>query len=126
MQNTVESNYKCDICGREGQRKIYYCDEHLLLCPSCSEQLHTCRGCIHREKCGVELNPYNIPLYISQTINNENMTMVRQTFNPKLFEVYCKECQCRDIIAGVCMRQHCGFCTKWELHPQYQKKMEIE
>ena len=124
MQNTVEGNYKCDICGREGQRKIYYSNEYLLLCPSCSEQLHTCRGCAHREKCRVELNPQNIQLYIVETITQGGVTLQRQKLNPQLVEVYCKECRCRDIIAGVCMRQCCGYCTKWELHPQYQKKQE--
>ena len=122
MQNTVKNNYKCDICGREGQRKIYHSNEYLLLCPSCSEQLHTCRGCAHRENCLLELNPLGLEKVMLKTIRQGQQVISIQVPNPQLFDSYCKQCRCNDTISNSCMRQYCGYCTKWELHPDYTKE----
>ena len=122
MQNTVENNYKCDICKRDTHRIVYSLEDKLALCQNCADQLHTCRGCANRAKCDWETNPLGIQPYIVQTVSQGGVTMQRQVPNPKLNEVYCKECKCNDIISGYCMRQACGYCTKWELHEDYRKE----
>ena len=122
MQNTVENNYICDICKRGTTKIIYEVGCNLVLCPSCSSQLYTCRGCAHRAECNLELNPQNIQPYINKIITQNGMVITQQIPNPELKQIYCKECRCIDKISGECMREYCQFCTKWELHSEYKKE----
>ena len=119
MQNT--SDYKCDICGRIAEKQIYHTEEQLLLCPSCSSQLHTCRGCAVRADCQLELNPYGLQPFIIKTVTQGNMVMQQQVINPEMIKTYCTECNCHMDCDNeiICMRAACGMCCNWELHKDY-------
>ena len=116
--NTVKNNEKiCDICKRNFEGPRHYI-EGLILCPSCAVQLHTCRGCEHRENCEAERNPKGYPTKIVKTLNHDNQTFSVAVPNPQLRE-YCEECLCA--IGRECVRILIGYCTNWELHHEYRR-----
>lgn len=120
MHNTLD--YKCDICGAAAITALHL-EENLMLCISCSSQLHTCRGCAKRANCALEKNEFNLPLYIIQTQQTQRGTVQIQVPNPELVSTYCSKCICghSNGAAAMCMRQLCGTCNNWELHDEYKK-----
>lgn len=113
---------KCDICKLDYEEKgmEFLIPEGLFLCPSCAIQLRTCRGCAHREKCGIQSNKQNIPPYETKVIRQGNRVVEMRVPNSKLKEVYCSECVCNT--DGYCGRQTTEVCNNWELHSDYKRK----
>ena len=126
MDYTLDSKQKCDICGTVNSIKFYHEAEDLWLCPSCSQQIYSCRGCSHREKCDVELNPLGFEPVVQKTVRRGQQVISMQIPNPQLYEHYCHKCLCSITNENdtYCARGCCGRCDNWELHPEYKKKEE--
>ena len=112
---------KCNICKRGVNLKdlFYFVEEELFLCPSCTEQLHTCRGCEYRNNCELESNPLNLQIYITTQEKKGNMVFQRQEINSQAIEAYCNKCKCQT--NGECCRNSLGYCNNWNLHNDYKK-----
>lgn len=115
---------KCCNCGRPiGAASIisHGHPEHVL-CEQCGQYLYRCETCAH-ESCGVNAALHGaecpFPPVVQVTTQEGFMVTTQPRINPRLVDVYCEDCMCRE--DRRCVRWNDYTCDKYELGVKYNE-----
>jgi hypothetical protein len=83
-----------------GERAVWYNDKPY--CPRCASLFGTCGMCKHRTHCTFQEDPTPIPKKIIVQYREGDMTVMKETYNPKRIKALCieGECKCVNKING--------------------------
>jgi len=115
----LKTKYTCSLCGRQTDvtgSVIPTEYQGYILCIACGQMLYTCGTCKHNA-CGVDnaLHGGQCPVSpVVQVVTQDGfMTMERPEINPRLVDIYCEDCICRDDKRCVHFTVH--SCDKYEI-----------
>ena len=108
--------YNCIICGTPTPGIILDGDPNKIVCPRCWGNLDTCDTCVHgdctlRNAILTHTTPFE-PM-IQRTRQEGPMVISMPEINPRLVDVYCEDCICREERRCVHFTDH--YCEKYKM-----------